>query len=334
MAQPMVSVLMPAYNCERYVGDAIRGVLEQTYTDFELIVINDGSTDGTAAVIRAFRDDRIVFLENEKNIGLVRTLNRGLDVARGKYILRTDADDIALPGMAASLTGFMESHPDYVICGGNMQVIGEKRVFTYISDNDHLKVFTLNLCPFSHSTVIIRRAVLEEKGLRYNEFYKDGEDHALWSELLPYGKFHNLEEVTLLYRESTTQITASKSYSAGYSALRRKVFALQGTRYFGLSAEEAEDYARLITQAEPSGTAELARMGETMLKALRANADNRYFDPALLRQSLFVKWHWICLRSYSLGRKVFPVYFRYIAASGNMLRLKSLGTHLIKMIKP
>ena len=214
-----------------------------------------------------------------------------------------------------------------------MQVIGEKRVFTYVSDNDHLKVFTLNLCPFSHSTVIIRRAVLEEKGLRYNEFYKDGEDHALWSELLPYGKFHNLEEVTLLYRESTTQITASKSYSAGYSALRRKVFALQGSRYFGLSAEEAEDYARLITQAEPSGAAELERMGGTMLKALRANADNGYFQPALLRQSLFVKWHWICLRSYSLGRKVFPVYFRYIAASGNMLRLRSLGTHLIKMIK-
>lgn len=333
MAQPTISVLMPAYNCERYVGEAIRGVLQQTFTDFELIVINDGSTDGTANVIREFRDDRIVFLENETNIGLVRTLNRGLDVVRGKYVLRTDADDIALPNMAASLVGFMETHPDYVVCGGNMQVIGEKRVFTYVSDNDHLKVFTLNLCPFSHSTVIIKRSVLEEKGLRYNEFYKDGEDHALWSELLPYGKFHNLEEITLLYRESPTQITASKSYSAGYSALRRKVFALQGRRYFGLSEEQAEDYARLITQAEVADIAGLERMGAAMQKALQANMENGYFVPALLRRSLFIKWHWVCLKSYSLGRAVFKIYFRYIAATGNMLRLKSVGTHVLKMLK-
>jgi glycosyltransferase involved in cell wall biosynthesis len=333
MAQPMVSVLMPAYNCERYVGEAIRGVLEQSFADLELIVINDGSGDGTAGIIRGFSDDRIVFLENEKNIGLVRTLNRGLDVARGKYILRTDADDIAFPGMAAALVGFMESHPDYIVCGGNMQVIGEDRIFHYVSDNDHLKVFTLNKCPFSHSTVIIRREVLEEKGLRYNEFYKDGEDHALWSALLPYGKFHNLDEVTLFYRESPTQITASNSYSANYDELRRKVFAFQGGRYFGLSADEAEVYARLVTQAKVAGRSELEKMGEVMVKALRANAENGLFSPALLRKSLFIKWHWACMRSYFLGRGVFKTYFRYIVATGNILRLKSVGTHFIKMLK-
>ena len=103
MNVPAVSVILPAYNCEKFIGKAIQSVLQQTFTDFELIIVNDGSTDNTESIIYSFDDQRIVYLKNQHNQGLIYTLNKAITEANGKYIARMDADDICLPERIATL---------------------------------------------------------------------------------------------------------------------------------------------------------------------------------------------------------------------------------------
>ncbi|HTI09037.1 MAG TPA: glycosyltransferase family 2 protein, partial [Puia sp.] len=122
MKDPLVSVLMPAYNCEGYVENSIKGILAQGYENFEFVIVNDGSTDSTKSKIRSFSDGRIKYLENATNRGLVATLNLGLGYCGGKYILRADADDYAFPYIMENFVRFMEAHPDYVVCGANIRI--------------------------------------------------------------------------------------------------------------------------------------------------------------------------------------------------------------------
>lgn len=113
---PKISVIMPAYNAERYIREAIDSILRQTWSDFELIIIDDGSTDSTAAIIAEYTDNRIRFCPNAQNMGVAATLNRGLELACGAYIARMDADDISLPERFAKQAAYLDAHPDVTVC--------------------------------------------------------------------------------------------------------------------------------------------------------------------------------------------------------------------------
>jgi len=333
MQSPLVSVLMPAYNCENFIGESIQAVLDQTFNDFEFIIINDGSTDRTKEKILSFQDPRIRFFEKERNSGIVKTLNKGLALAKGKYILRTDADDISLSGMIAELVGFMEAHPDHIICGGNMKLIGGDKIFTYPSNNEELKVYALNSCPFSHSTVIFKKQVIDDNSLQYDEAIKDGEDYGLWSVLLPLGKFHNLENVTLLYRESPGQVTSQKIYSQTHIAAREKIFAIHASKYFKLEEEDIQRYVRFTMNKEITSLEELEKIGSLCRQILKHNLHSKLFDPFLLQQHLFIKWYWSCNGSYHLGKKVFFIYLRYLSSNSVLSKVKSIGLQFIKMAR-
>src|SRR5688500_8514963 len=110
--QPLVSVLMPVYNAEAYVSEAIQSILQQTYKNFEFLIINDGSTDNSEKLINTFSDSRIRYIRNSENIKLVATLNKGIDLSVGKYLVRMDADDISLPERLQKQVDFMETHPE------------------------------------------------------------------------------------------------------------------------------------------------------------------------------------------------------------------------------
>lgn len=112
----LISVILPAYNAEKYLKEAIDSILGQTYKNFELIIINDGSTDTTEEIILSYDDSRIRYVKNEKNLKLIKTLNKGIDMAKGKYIARMDADDISLPNRLQVEYDFMEAHPDISVC--------------------------------------------------------------------------------------------------------------------------------------------------------------------------------------------------------------------------
>ena len=120
----LISVVLPAYNVQDTIGESIDSILSQTFTDFELIIINDGSQDNTEEVIHAYSDKRIRYYRNEKNEGLIYTLNRGLDLAQGKYIARMDADDVSLPTRFEKQVKVMEESPNIVVCGTQIILFG------------------------------------------------------------------------------------------------------------------------------------------------------------------------------------------------------------------
>ena len=117
--EPLVSVLIPCYNCEKYVEEAVMSIIEQSYSNLEILVIDDGSTDNTGSILQelAQKDSRIRYIKNETNLKLIRTLNKGIDLCRGKYIARMDADDISLPTRIVKQVNFLEKHPDIGIVG-------------------------------------------------------------------------------------------------------------------------------------------------------------------------------------------------------------------------
>jgi glycosyltransferase involved in cell wall biosynthesis len=200
-----ISVLMPAYNAEKYISEAIESILNQTFKDFEFIVIDDCSTDGTGKIINRYaaEDPRIIFLRNESNLKISKTLNRGIDIARGKYIARMDADDWSYPDRLQKQFDFMEKNPEVGVSGGAVDICNEQMKITgrrkyNLSDSDiRKKIFRYN--PFAHSAIIIRKDVLQKSGL-YDNDYNLAEDYELYFRIGRYAKFANLEDVLLKYR--------------------------------------------------------------------------------------------------------------------------------------
>jgi glycosyltransferase involved in cell wall biosynthesis len=214
MSAPAVSVVLPAYNCEKYIGKAIQSVLQQTFTDLELIIINDGSTDNTEQVIHSFNDHRIVYIRNSKNEGLIYSLNRAIDLAQAKYIARMDSDDISKPERLAKQRSFLDQHEDITVVACTIEFIDQKEAFTGIWDLDRqtitpaqIKKAILKQNCIAHPTVMMRSEIM--KALRYKPYQKNIEDYDLWLRVLSRGyKIAKLDEPLLLYRIHENSITS------------------------------------------------------------------------------------------------------------------------------
>lgn len=208
MAKPRVSVILPAYNAERFIGEAIDSILAQTYRDFELIIISDGSTDLTPDIIRQYakKDKRIRFFNNRKNRGLIYVLNMGLRKVRGEYIARMDADDISLPTRFEKQVAYLDANPDVGVLGtliqgfGLLNQLGLQRPQVELSD-----FITDNYV--AHPSVMIRRSVMRKYGFKYNPDYKHVEDYELWLRMVQVTKIQNIMEVLLRYRVSYDNIS-------------------------------------------------------------------------------------------------------------------------------
>ncbi len=204
MRNPAISVILPVLNGEKYLAEAIRSLLNQSFADFELIVINDGSTDGTEKIIKSFNDPRLIYLDNGKNLGLAPSYNAGIDRARGRYIARMDADDVSLPERFAKQLSFLERKPHIDIVGSAIIIINEqgKRVAVHTRPENHLEIKFSSLfsTPMYHPTVMGRTEIF--KSHHFNETFSNSEDYELWSRLLfeTNIKFANISEPLLKYR--------------------------------------------------------------------------------------------------------------------------------------
>jgi len=220
-----LSVLMPVYNAERFLREAIDSILGQTYFNFEFLILNDGSTDSSSAIIDSYTDPRIKVVHAPKNQGLVRTLNKGIDQCSGRYIVRMDADDISAPDRLEKQYRFMEENPDIGVCGTSFWILnpdGTHRLHEHpVSHKDIVFSFFSKGCVIGHPTVILRKSVLLESQLRYDTRFELAEDYALWSRLARVTKFANLAEPLLSYRLHENQIT--KVYSKEQIGLTEKI---------------------------------------------------------------------------------------------------------------
>lgn len=207
---PKISVVMSTYNRSGYLIKAIDSILTQTEPDFEFIIINDGSTDATKRILAAFahKDKRIKVFDNEGNKGLIYSLNRGLDAAKGKYIARMDDDDVSLPTRFERQLMFMEANPDIAVVGTwiGRPDNGNAWSFQQETNSDAVKVeMYMNDVPIAHPAAFIRRDFIEQHKIRYNDKYVASEDRKFWLDIMDAGgKIVNIPEVLLLFRIHAT----------------------------------------------------------------------------------------------------------------------------------
>lgn len=202
MSAPRVTVLMPVFNAAKYVREAIESILDQTFDDFEFLIIDDGSTDATPSVIRSFHDPRIRVRRHEQNLGLVATLNEGLHLAKADLVARMDADDISHPDRLEKQLALVDGNPDVVLVGSDVDIIDQNgKTISYEpkpTDPDAIRLILSVICPIAHSTVLFRKeSVLKIGG--YANLYV-AEDYELWTRLADEGDLSNLPLPLLKYR--------------------------------------------------------------------------------------------------------------------------------------
>ena len=214
MKTPYVSVLLPVFNAEKTIGESVQSILNQTWTDFELIIIDDGSFDNTAHVLDQFSDPRIRRIY-QQNVGLPITLNRSIKVARGKFLARQDADDISLPLRLEKQVHFLERHPEYGLIGTWTQILENEllstRMHCHPTSNGEIQIRLLFNNYFVHSSVMFRKSVIDITG-GYSEKPEDfpPEDYELWLRMAHRCKVANLADPLIQYRELPNSISRSK----------------------------------------------------------------------------------------------------------------------------
>jgi glycosyltransferase involved in cell wall biosynthesis len=226
LQSPEISVVMPVYNAEKYLAEAIASVLNQTYSNFELIILNDKSTDSSKQIIESFqsKDTRIVFIDKENNVGPATLRTEGFDLAKGKFIALLDADDSALPTRFEKQIQLMKNRPEIGVCGSWFTTFGEKVADKLIQHPEHhnqIKVNFLIDCTIGNSTAFFRKSVLGT--IQYNKEFVPVEDYKLWSELITKTQFYIIQESLVRYRIHDTNISQTKIDNVKRSTKRVKV---------------------------------------------------------------------------------------------------------------
>ena len=233
MTLPKISVLMSVYNGERYVREAVESMLNQTFTDYEFIIVDDGSTDSTWQILQGYAasEPRVVLVRNETNVGLTGSLNKGLDLARGEYIARMDADDVSLPHRLAAQVAFLDGSPEVGVVGSAVQVIDANGspgdVWRYPTTH---ALILWSLCfhaGIAHPAAVFRKGVVERVG-GYDERFAQAQDRDLWQRLSSVARLANLPDVYLLHRKHPdtvscrrTDMQARNSAKAGQRLMTR-----------------------------------------------------------------------------------------------------------------
>ena len=207
---PKVSVLMPAYNAAKYINTAIESMLNQTFTDFEFIIINDGSTDETEEIIKSYQDSRIRYFKNETNIKLIATLNKGFDLCRGEFIVRMDADDISHSDRIEKQVSFMEQNPEIGLCGTAFESFGFiNGPYHYRLTDQEIRIRLLHECHMLHPSIILRTSVIRENNIYMTVLH--GEDLDFFIRISEHTKLANLPDILINYQQLPESMSKANS---------------------------------------------------------------------------------------------------------------------------
>lgn len=289
---------MPVYNAEEYLVEAIESILSQTYVHFEFIIINDGSTDCSETIIDSYveSDHRVIHLKN-KNQGISLSLNHGIQIAKGKYIARMDADDISFPNRFAEQIQFMEANKDIGVCGTWVDLIGDIRAGEFNRhpiEDEELKVRLLFTVCFVHPSVVMRRELLVKTNNFYNEKYTSAQDYDLWARLKDFTKFSNIPQTLMQYRISKDSVSAlannaktEKRYDL-ISSVSNKMLATLG---MSITVDESVRHYKLgLNSRLRSGSYCINTLGYYFEQIIDANNQSQKFCNKYLRKYLAEKY--------------------------------------------
>lgn len=307
--QPKVTVLMPVYNSAPYLAEAIQSVLQQTFTDFEFLIIDDGSTDDSAKVIQRFNDTRIRLFQNSTNLGLVASLNMGIKIARGEFIARMDADDVCLPERLTIQVAFFEAHQEIGICGTWVEVIGESygQILCYPADPGTLKCMLLFGPAFAHPTVMIRRELLHETKLLYDPSFKHAEDFDLWVRASKLTSLANIEKVLLRYRLHPQQVGQQHSDEQNTTAGKVR-FAQLCNLGMTLTSEEFNIHQSISQWRFESNRTFIEKTEKWLCKLIAANLETKNYPEPTFSVVLGERWFEVCDAVTELGPWLFKTF--------------------------
>ena len=284
---PFATVLLPTYNSELHVEEAVSSILSQTFENFELLIIDDGSTDRTPEIVSSFNDRRLRLVRFIRNKGVSHALNHGLSLSTSRYIVRMDADDVSVAHRLATQLGYMEENADIGICGSHVMTFGDREyVFSYPTEHEHVKISLLSYNPIAHPSVVVRREALAGDVLRYRNRFKHCEDYDLWARCAQRCRIANIPEPLVRYRMHSCQVShrcaRAQSRNAARVRLRQAEILCDG-----LNDKERRAYTVLI-EGRTMQVDDACREEAELLrkKLLRKNADKRMYDMALLQRAL------------------------------------------------
>lgn len=243
---PSVSVVMPVFNGGQFLAEAINSIINQTFQDFEFIIIDDCSTDQTDEILDRQKDRKIKLVRNPSNIGNYASRNIGMDLALGRYICVMDADDVAFPHRLHRQFAHMETNPDVGICGSFIQVMPNGGVPNFVTNEDLLKVAFLSNNYCSHPSLILRKEFLNRYKLNYNEEYYYSADFDLCARGFQHFRVQNIPDVLLQYRRHATQISTAKFAEQQYYADTIRITQLVDKMGFKLDEIPAEIHLQLM----------------------------------------------------------------------------------------
>jgi glycosyltransferase involved in cell wall biosynthesis len=307
-----VTVLMPVYNSEKYLKDAIESILSQTFGDFEFLIINDGSTDSSMQIVQSYNDKRIKLISNERNIGLPSTLNKGIELARGDYIVRMDSDDISLPIRIKRQVDFMDNNPEIGICGTWTKYIGvanypwKSLITKYPANHRAIKAKLLFYSSICHASIIMRKSLLEKFKLRFDTEDYGAEDFGFWQKCIPHLLLANIPEVLYFYRVVPGSITQSKN-QRGYETVLNIIKLNAQKLGVGFTPKEI----LVVRQYPISFTNESLIKFHSWLQDLqKANATKQVYPEPEFTQALSEQWFLACYLSSNLGIKIWFLFWR------------------------
>jgi len=206
---PRVTVLMSVYDSEKFLQEAIDSILTQTFTNFEFLIINDGSKDSSLKIIRSYKDPRIRLI-SRANRGLTFSLNQGLEIAKGEYIARQDSDDISVPERLKKEVDYLDTHPSVALVGSNYTVIDDNgdtlTTTTVFTEPNDLKLTQITCNQYGHGSIMLRKSILKKTGL-YDKSVGYVEDYDLWTRISRVADIANIEESLYLYRRNADGVT-------------------------------------------------------------------------------------------------------------------------------
>ncbi len=286
---PKVTVVMSVYNEENSIADAINSILNQTFKNFEFLIIDDGSTDMSLKIINDFKkkDLRIRVLKNKKNLNLSNSLNKGIKLSRGKYIARMDADDISLPDRLYHQVKFLDSNPDIGICGTWImnKKNGNKKIKKYPINHELIKINLLFKPPIAHPTAILKKETIIENNLFYNPKFNKAQDYELWSRAIQKTKFTNIPKVLCLKNNSNKDVIKKNTYV-------QQIRSLQLTQNLNINPTEEELFLHNNIKSTDFELKNFLKKQENWLKKLLKQNDltGYYKEPYFSKE---ISWRWL-----------------------------------------
>lgn len=334
---PVISVIMSVYNSEHYLIEAVNSVLKQTFKDFEFIITDDGSMDNSFNILEecAKKDNRIVLLKNPENLGLTKSLNKMLEISKGKYIARMDADDISLHERFEKQYEYMEKNPSVGVLGTNISYFENSTHVTSLPLG-HNDIITSLLFEdvIMHPSVMLRSSVLSNNRINYDDHFIVSQDYDLWVRLINNTEMNNLNDILLKYRFNDQNISNSTKREFRNSLLK-KIFTKQ-LNSLGIEPTDEELMMHIAFSKGQSldSLEKFCFLKKWIMKIILSNTENKIYNESTLKYFISRYWFILCTSSTKLGIGIFKLYFTLKLKSkyspSKMMLLKFFIKSLVK----